>query len=146
MDPSDKFRSAFTGADLDSDGCPDPFLTAIRETREELNIILEKEAVTFFGLCRVINSNQPFLLGEGQLPVSFDDLMSTSTLARDLYEHDRMLSIDLNAPFEHVLDSLLKEIDYWGKPSLLGILLSLMKRFGPNVVLNGIRERGITRF
>lgn len=75
-----EFQPAVSGdgqpEDLDEFGVYDPFLTAMREAREECigSFPIRKDHVTFFGLARTRGTQFPFLFGEIRLPVASTEL------------------------------------------------------------------------
>jgi hypothetical protein len=136
VDPSRKFQSSFLGGDIDDDGSPNPFLTAIRETWEELNLKITRDQITFLAFCRVIKLNQPFLIGEVQMTLSYKEITLEAKLARDLYERDQLLFYNLDENPESILQKLKTEFDFWGQPSAFGLILSLIRRHGYQKIMS----------
>lgn len=132
IDPSAHSSPKISGArgDLDADGCPSPLQAAIREAAEELNVVLEEKDVTFLALCRNNASRQPFFIGQALCGQTFDEVLRTSPLARDLYERNELFSIDLTDSPVSILSALRQNETNWGRPSLLGVYLTLVRRFG----------------
>lgn len=70
-----EFQPAVSGdgqpEDLRDDGTYDPFMTAMREAKEECigRFPVTRDMVTFFGLARTRGTQFPFLFGEIRLPI-----------------------------------------------------------------------------
>jgi len=78
--------------DRDANGNYDPFLTAQRETEEEVGVRPELSEIVFFGLARTLKFQYPFLFGE----VRFRDLTASdleSKFPRDIWETEAVVGI-----------------------------------------------------
>lgn len=124
--------------DWDGDGVPDPFRTAVRETWEELNLSVERKQVTFLALCRVRESRQPFLVGEIAVSKTWQELLSDSPLARDRFEWGQLQRLDLGE-MRTTIDKLLTDQANWGRPSIVGVLLSCMRHVPDQALMQYLR-------
>ncbi|VVC05241.1 Uncharacterised protein [uncultured archaeon] len=83
--------------DIDPENNPDPFTTAVRETKEETGLTITPDDVIIFGLGRNLHTLKPELFGEINLKINSREFLNSWESASDASESSKLLFIDMNA-------------------------------------------------
>lgn len=111
---------------------PDPLLTIVRETKEELGLDIEMKNLTLDGLCIQAIDKQPIFLVSDELSISREEIFHKTQTAQDKDEIDDEGIIFV--PFQ--LDQLLPYLIYldYSPISAVGIWTLIEKHFSKNEI------------
>ena len=124
---------------------PDPFLTAVREAKEELGLVIDKENIKFYALAQNLWHLQPILLGACYLRCSAAEVFETAELrTRDRFEYEGLLSIPFDP--DSVAQHITSHYRYWIPQCALAVIYSLIAKFGYDDVVTAFEGQGRARF
>lgn len=117
---------------------PDPILTIIRETKEELGLDINRSQLKLDGLCMQAIDKQPNFLVSGELPISKDEVLKKAKAAadKDEIEEDGLLFI----PFE--LDKIMPYLIYleYSSTSAAGVWALLENYFTQDEIKTAFQQ------
>jgi 8-oxo-dGTP pyrophosphatase MutT (NUDIX family) len=114
---------SFDSGDFDKKGIPDPFATAKREAREELNLTISDDKIRLLGLGRNLTNFKPEIFGETRLPQTEDELKRLWCSSNDKLEASELMFLDLND--EGILEFIkTKNFSHVGKIATIASILS----------------------
>lgn len=115
---------------------PDPFLTIIRETKEELGVEVARDDVSLDALALQMLDMQMIFLMSGELSISRTELIKSWEESEDRMEIEEPIFVPLE------LDQILSFIVYkeWSPISAMSVLVTLFKEFGQEVVEQKLDE------
>lgn len=123
------------------DEAPNPFVTAVREAREETGIRVDMNDVTFFAMVMQEDQKHPILLGEVILdhPLPRE---GSSLPPKDLYENRDFFIFDLDD-----VDEVARWLRHekWIPASAVAVCISLIKRHSLRKVEDALRRAARTR-
>jgi hypothetical protein len=130
--------------DEDERGRPDPFITVLREAKEELGINLFVEDIKFFGLIIELEYYQTLLFGEVYTALSSTEILRKARLAaKDKFEYARLEFYPFT--LQGVATRLLDPSSPWVPVSALAVIFSTMHAFGEDELEQSLSGSGEVR-
>lgn len=130
--------------DEDEAGRPDPFVTVLREAKEELGIHLFVEDIKFFGLIIELEYYQTLLFGEVSTALSSTEILRKARLAaKDKFEYAKLEFYPFTLP--SVATRLLDPSSLWVPVSALAVIFSAMHAFGEEGLEQSLSGPGALR-
>jgi len=124
--------------DLDEQGNPDLYRAVIRESFEELGLVISRKAITFLSFGVKTKDYQYGLLGMVRLKGKFEDVTDAVQLARDRFEFGELAPFSINDPeaiFEFVYGN---NPPSWSPNGLVCIVQTLIHELGGDRVSKAI--------
>jgi hypothetical protein len=127
--------------DEDEAGRANPFITVLREAKEELGVNLLAEDIKFFGLIIELEYYQTLLFGEVYTALSSTEILRKARIAaKDKFEYSKLEFYPFT--LQNVATKLLDPSAIWVPVSALAVIFSVIHAFGEDELEGALTGSG----